>query len=121
MSNALGRAITARARIQRDKPAALAWFSLAGDAEVPFAVSQSHQYNIQIEVPPDAAPGSYSFRLDVVGVENPDELASQDLAGQRRGADCRVGGKGRAAVVVVDTGGVADRRRRRPRGAARRR
>lgn len=77
VSNSLGRAVTARARVQYDKPDAAAWITLTGDAEVPFAVSQSHQYNIEIVVPPDAAPGAYSFRLDVVGVENPDEMASQ--------------------------------------------
>ena len=53
------------------------WLTLVGDAEKDFPIASTLEYKVSIAVPPDAPPGTYPFRLDVVGVENPDELLSQ--------------------------------------------
>jgi hypothetical protein len=81
--NASGRPLRARPRLVPgptglgQDPAASAWLTVEGEAERDFAIAEAHQYNVRIEVPQDAAPGSYPFRLDMVGVENPDEQYTQ--------------------------------------------
>jgi hypothetical protein len=73
ISNDSGRFIRGRALLVPQDPAAAAWFALAGEAEHDYPVAGTQQYTVQIAVPPDAAPGTYSFRLDAVGTGNPDE------------------------------------------------
>ena len=53
------------------------WLKLEGDIERDFSVSGTQQYAVEINVPNTAAAGDYTFRLDMVGVQNPDELFSQ--------------------------------------------
>jgi len=77
VTNALTRPATVRAQIRADQPNAAAWFSLQGDAEVLLAVNEARPFNVTIAVPPGAVAGTYVVHLDVVGVENPDEIASQ--------------------------------------------
>jgi hypothetical protein len=77
VTNALSRPITARAQVRTEQPDAAAWFFLQGDAEVLLAVNEARPFNINIAVPPGAASGTYVVHLDVVGVENPDEIAAQ--------------------------------------------
>ncbi|MGC9347466.1 MAG: PASTA domain-containing protein [Anaerolineae bacterium] len=71
--NASGRPIRGRAQLVPQNLQASDWLSLGGEAERDFAIAEAHQYTVNIAVPPDAPAGSYLFRLDVVGVENPDE------------------------------------------------
>lgn len=71
--NASGRAIRGRARLASEKAAAKAWLSLAGASEQDFAMAGIQQFNVQIAVPSDTPAGNYTFRLDMIGVENPDE------------------------------------------------
>jgi eukaryotic-like serine/threonine-protein kinase len=71
--NASGRAIRGRARLTSENAAAKAWLSLTGAAERDFAMAGIQQFNVQIAVPPDAPAGNYTFGLDMIGVENPDE------------------------------------------------
>ncbi len=75
--NSSGRALRGRARIVAQNPASETWITVVGDAEKDFPIAGTHQYNVDIAVPPGSAPGSYPFRLDVVGTENPDEEFSQ--------------------------------------------
>jgi hypothetical protein len=75
--NASGRPIRGRARLATEDPAAESWISLAGVSERDFSIAGTHQYTVRIAVPPDAPPGNPSFRLDMVGVENPDEEYTQ--------------------------------------------
>jgi hypothetical protein len=67
--NASGRALRGRARVVAEDPAAEAWLALAGEAERKFDIASAQQYT-----------GSYPFRLDVVGVENPDAMYTQGPA-----------------------------------------
>jgi hypothetical protein len=71
--NGSGRAIRGQARLEAEDPAAAGWLSLEGESERDFDIAAAHQYAVRIQVPPDAPSGSYPFRLDMVGVEDPDE------------------------------------------------
>lgn len=77
VSNTSVRALKGRARIVSDNPTAAAWFKLTGEAERDFTVNGTQQYALQIAVPPTVAAGDYTVRLDMVGVENPDEDFTQ--------------------------------------------
>lgn len=77
VSNLSGRALRARARLVAQDSAAASWLSLVGDAERDLPIAGTQQYVVQIAVPPTGPAGSYPFRLDVVGVENPDEMFAQ--------------------------------------------
>jgi serine/threonine-protein kinase len=49
------------------------WFTVAGDSIRDFAPNGAQQVVVELKVPPGTTPGSYSFRLDAVSEENPDE------------------------------------------------
>lgn len=63
------------------------WFTVKGPAEREFPAGITQQVLVQVAVPANVAFGHYLFRLDVIGLENPDEdLASTsavafDIAG----------------------------------------
>jgi hypothetical protein len=71
--NAAGRPIRGRAQLVPLNEASAGWLSLGGEAERAFNIAGAHQYTVRIAVPPDAPAGNYPFRLDMTGVENPDE------------------------------------------------
>ena len=73
VSNLSGRPIRGRARLAAQDQAAMPWLTLVGDAERDLPIAGTQAYTVRIAVPPAAAAGSYRFRLDVVGVDNPDE------------------------------------------------
>jgi len=77
VSNTSVRAVRGRARVTPDNAAAATWFTLAGGAERDFSVNGTQQYTLQIAVPPTTAAGNYTVRLDMVGVDNPDEDFTQ--------------------------------------------
>jgi len=77
VSNASGRPMRGRARIVPDNPAATAWLTLTGGAERDFSINGTQQYIVQIAAPPTAPAGNYAVRLDMVGVDNPDEDFTQ--------------------------------------------
>jgi eukaryotic-like serine/threonine-protein kinase len=54
-------------------PAKPEWFSVVGDAVRSFAPNAAEQVVAQLNVPPGSPPGSYSFRLDAVAEDDPDE------------------------------------------------
>jgi beta-lactam-binding protein with PASTA domain len=49
------------------------WLSLEGEQERNFAKDEAHQFTVKIAAPPGPPPGKYSFRLDIISVENPDD------------------------------------------------
>ena len=71
--NASGRALQGRIQLVPLGQAAADWLKVTGAPSRPFAMGGTEQVTVSIAVPPGAAPGSYTFRLDVVGVDNPDE------------------------------------------------
>ncbi|MGC9347465.1 MAG: PASTA domain-containing protein [Anaerolineae bacterium] len=75
--NASGCPIRGRAQLVPQDPQASDWLSLVGEAERDFDIAEAHQYTVRIDAPPDAPAGNYPFRLDMVGVEDPDEQYTQ--------------------------------------------
>jgi hypothetical protein len=75
--NGSGRRARGRANIVPLQNSTHEWYSLNGDTERAFEIAGTSQYTVQIAVPPNAPAGSHSFRLDMVGVENPDEDFTQ--------------------------------------------
>jgi hypothetical protein len=77
VTNATAAALRGRVRIVPLNPAASTWLSISGDAERDFGPNASQQFTVLVVVPADAPAGSYTFRLDAVGVANPDEQFTQ--------------------------------------------
>ncbi len=73
VTNVSGRALRGRARVMPDGAAQTAWFTIAGDAEREFAPSATEQYAVDV-APADAPAGTYRFRLDALGSDDPDEV-----------------------------------------------
>jgi hypothetical protein len=80
VTNTSGRALRGRARLVPKNPDAAAWLKLLDEAERDFDAGATQQYVVQVAVPPTAAHGSYSFSLDMVGLDNPDENYTQGPA-----------------------------------------
>ena len=49
------------------------WFTVVGESIRDFAPDGAQQVVVQLKVPPGTTPGSYSFRLDAVSEDDPDE------------------------------------------------
>jgi serine/threonine-protein kinase len=54
-------------------PAKPEWLAVVGEAVRSFAPNAAEQAVVQLNVPPGSPPGSYSFRLDAVSEDDPDE------------------------------------------------
>jgi beta-lactam-binding protein with PASTA domain len=55
------------------EPAKPEWVSVVGDPVRDFAANAAEQVVVQLDVPRGSPPGSYSFRLDAVSEDDPDE------------------------------------------------
>jgi uncharacterized protein (UPF0333 family) len=75
--NSSGRALRGRAIVVPENPVIEKWITLVGDAEQDFPIATDRRFSAQIAAPSDAQAGSHSFRLDVLGVDNPDEDLTQ--------------------------------------------
>ncbi len=75
--NASGRPVRGRARVIAENPLAQAWLSLSKEAEQDFQIAGAQQYPVTIVLPPEAPAGQYTFRLDMIGIANPDEDYTQ--------------------------------------------
>jgi hypothetical protein len=49
------------------------WFTVSGESVRDFAPNGAQQVVVELNVPPGTAPGTYSFRLDAVSEDDPDE------------------------------------------------
>jgi heat shock protein HslJ len=77
VSNTSGSPIRGRAQLTPEPPASAVWLTLMEEGEQDFSTGSTQQYTVKITVPADTPAGTYSFRLNMVGVENPDELFTQ--------------------------------------------
>jgi hypothetical protein len=73
VSNTSDQPVRGRGQVVAVAPADASWFTVVGNASRPVAPGATEQYPVQLAVPPTAAPGSYSFRLDAVNEADPDE------------------------------------------------
>jgi hypothetical protein len=76
VTNTAGRDLAARARVVVEGGAQAGWFTLA-EPQRDSPKDSTQQFTVQLAVPVAAAPGTYRFRLDVLGVEDPDEDAAE--------------------------------------------
>jgi hypothetical protein len=77
VSNRSGQPRRGRARLVPSSPEQASWLSVDGEAERSFSLDGTQQYTVRVAPPPGAPRGRYTFGLDVVSVENPDEEWSQ--------------------------------------------
>ena len=73
VTNVSDRKLRARARITPAPGTPADWFSVVGDSEQDFEVGAARQFVVRVDPPLGAPAGTYAFRLDAVGIENPDD------------------------------------------------
>ena len=73
--NASGHAMRVRTIITPTPPAQASWFTIAGESERDFPVNGAQQFTVNVAVLSDVATGTYSFRLDAIDVNHPDDDA----------------------------------------------
>ena len=78
VTNTAQRELTARAHVVPEAGAQPGWFTVVGpQRESP--PDGTHQFGVEVAVPIEAPAGPYRFRLDVVGVEDPDEYEGEGV------------------------------------------
>jgi hypothetical protein len=78
VTNTAHRELTARAHVVPEGGAQEGWFTIVGPQRDSPA-DATHQFGVEVAVPIQAPPGPYRFRLDVVGVEDPDEYEAEGV------------------------------------------
>lgn len=73
ISNSSQRPMRGLARVVPADGAQMGWFAMVGEAERSFPAGATQQFTVQINVPPGTEARRYSFRLDVISDDNPDE------------------------------------------------
>jgi hypothetical protein len=73
VTNVSNRKLRARVRITPVSGAPAEWFSVAGDSEQDFEVGAARQFVVRVDPPLGVPAGTYAFRLDAIGIENPDD------------------------------------------------
>ncbi|MGZ4269539.1 MAG: hypothetical protein ACXVFN_00250 [Solirubrobacteraceae bacterium] len=73
VTNTTATALTGRLIVTPQAPAAATWFTVAGPSTRTFAPGTAESVTVQVVVPPGTAPGTYTFRLDAIAEDNPDE------------------------------------------------
>lgn len=73
VTNVGDQRLRARVRVTPSPGAPPDWFSVGGDAEQTFDSGAARQFTVRVEPPLGVAAGSYSFRLDAIGIEHPDD------------------------------------------------
>ena len=73
VSNSSGRPLRARAQVVAEGDASSDWFTLQGNVERELAIAGTEQVTVKVKVANEVTSGTYVFRLNMVGVVNPDE------------------------------------------------
>jgi len=74
VSNLTGRHVRGRVVLKPDDPAVKnKWITLSGETEKDFDANSTFQFPVTVNIPPNAPPGKYTFRLDAVNADIPDE------------------------------------------------
>jgi hypothetical protein len=80
VTNTSGRQLTVRGRAVAQTPEQNGWFTIEGPTERLCAPNATLTYTVNVAIPATAPTTPITFRLDAVGVENPDEYNSQGPA-----------------------------------------
>lgn len=78
VTNTARRDLTARAHVVPEGRAQAGWFTIVGPQR-DSPPDGTHQFGVEVAVPIEAPAGPYRFRLDVVGVEDPDEYEGEGV------------------------------------------
>src|SRR6266704_3045582 len=82
VSNLSSRHVRGRVVLKPDDPAVKnKWVTVSEEAEKDFGATSTFQFTVTMNVPADAAPGKYTFRLDAVNADVPDEGDSGPTVG----------------------------------------
>ncbi len=74
VSNLSGRSVRGRMVLKPDDPPVKnKWVTVAEESEKDFGESSTFQFKVAINMPANATPGKYTFRLDAVNANIPDE------------------------------------------------
>src|SRR5882724_8236239 len=74
VSNLSSRQVRGRVVLKPDDPPVKnKWVTVVEETEKEFGASSTFQFTVTMKVPADAAPGKYTFRLDAVNADIPDE------------------------------------------------
>ena len=73
VKNAMDSALKVGMQISASDPTQAQWLSIDGPTEHELEVETMTQVSVKIQVPPDCAPGKYSFRLRVFDPQSPGE------------------------------------------------
>jgi beta-lactam-binding protein with PASTA domain len=77
VTNTSGRSLMLGARMLADPPAEEGWSTPIGDSEHQFGEGDFGQFDVEVRVPPDAAPGTYNLRLLVYQTDAPGEFFTE--------------------------------------------
>jgi hypothetical protein len=80
VTNTSGRQLTVRGKAVAQTPEQNGWFTIEGPTERLCAANATLNYTVNVAIPATAPATPITFRLDAVGVENPDEYNSQGPA-----------------------------------------
>ncbi len=73
VTNISDRKLQGRAEVRLLESTQKDWLRIIDDDERSFDPQVSHQFTVEINIPPGTPEDAYSFRLDLISVENPDE------------------------------------------------
>jgi hypothetical protein len=77
VTNVSDRKLRAQVRITTAPGSPADWFSVVGDSEEDFDLGAGRQFVVRVDPPLGAPAGTYAFRLDAIGIENPDDDYSE--------------------------------------------
>ena len=73
VTNTNSQAVTGKLLTRPSEPAKPEWFSIAGESVRDFTPNGAQDVVVNLAVPPGSPPASYSFQLDAVAEDDPDE------------------------------------------------
>ncbi|MCU1329015.1 MAG: Ricin lectin [Bryobacterales bacterium] len=73
VTNVGSRPVRGRVRVVAQEPAKAAWLAIPAGDERDFPVGGTQQFRVAVKIPAGTSEATYSFRLDVISVDNPDE------------------------------------------------
>jgi beta-lactam-binding protein with PASTA domain len=102
VTNQTERALRGTARLVPIDPTRKEWIRIVdGEEERAFAPKGTHQYKVRAEIPKDTPKGSYTFRMDFVSSENPDEDSTPGPAIALKVADAAPATGGRFPMWII--------------------
>jgi beta-lactam-binding protein with PASTA domain len=77
VTNSSARSIRAQIKVRPLEEGKIEWLSIVGETERDFTPGSTQQVLVKVQIPTATPAAKYSFRVDVISVENPDEDYSE--------------------------------------------